>query len=121
MSIIVKIDKSSGKKNLYGYAINTNNVNDILKLNIEIEGNVYPIICSGFKECVFKKYGNGYHGFKMEIPFTLKDGKEHIVKILDENQSVLLEESFRFQYADISNHSSILNHSVLKNDVKREY
>ena len=117
MSIIVKIDKSSGKKNLYGYALNTNNVNDILKLFIELEGNIYPITCDKFKEGVFKKYGNGYHGFKIEIPIILKDGKEHIVKILDKDKSVLIEESIRFQYSDINikNNSSVLDSSEVNN------
>lgn len=117
MSIIVKIDKSSGKNNLYGYALDTNNVNDILKLFIEIEGNIYPIVCDKFKEGVFNKYGNGYHGFKIEIPVTLKDGKEHIVKILDKDHFVLTEESIRFQYSNLNKSTNpvVLNNLEVRN------
>ena len=92
MSIIGKIDSSSGKKSIYGYLLDTDNLKVSQKAILCIDDHQYIIDCNIFKDSLLKKYGNGEHGFKLEIPQECKDSKLHHVKLLDFDTSEIIDE-----------------------------
>lgn len=50
----------------------------------------HEILCDTYKSHTEQKFNSANHGFKHEIPDSLKDGKEHTIKIFDADNPNLL-------------------------------
>ena len=103
--IKASIDSTSGRKNLYGYVIDLNDINREVHTIITIDDKkTLNVICNRFKETVSQQYGNGFHGFKIEIPSEFKDGKHHLVKLFSSESSneIICESKILFSHLEQS-------------------
>ena len=128
-NIKASIDSTSGRKSLYGYVIDLNDVNREVQVTISLDDKkLFNLICNSFKENVLEKYGNGFHGFKIEIPSEFRDGKLHNVKITasDRSGEVFCEKSILFSHREQRDNLYIKQKTLTapdkenKNNIKRE-
>lgn len=93
MKLQGKIDSKSGKKSIFGYLLDEDNLSIIREAKILIDGEEYYSQSGLFKQFVQDKYANGYHGFKIEIPKKFKDSSKnkHIVELRDKLTNVLVD------------------------------
>ncbi len=76
------IDKESGRQSIYGHLLDKNTPQPRAGI-LCIDDDIYEIDCNIYHESIENKYGHGNHGYKLYIPIKHKDGKEHIVKLID--------------------------------------
>ena len=85
-----KIDRQSGRKSIYGYALNTD---DSVAIQVDIVIDLTTITTTSdiYKEKLFNKYGHGAHAFKITIPENFKDNAKHIIQLLDSKTKIILD------------------------------
>ena len=80
MKIIGKIDRTSGKKSIYGYALDKDKPFEQIKIQVVIDGDNGDNIvakCDRFKIHLNESLENPNHGFKINIPKKYQDGRNH--------------------------------------------
>ncbi len=120
-----KIDSSSGRKNIYGYLLDTDK-SESRNCTLSIDNGAHRIVCKCdndiFTNYTQNKFGHGYHGFRTAVPDALKDGKEHVVELIDEETgSVVDTKSLVFRKdKELESVKSVIN-SVKKKEVSKPY
>lgn len=103
MNIIGKIDSSSGRKSIYGYLLDRDNPNNSQKAILCIDNDQFTIECNIHKDSLLKRFGNGEHAFKFEIPQKYKNAERHSVKLLDFHNSKLVDsKTFHFKSFELN-------------------
>ena len=110
MKLQGKIDSKSGKKNIFGYLLDENNLSIIKEAKVLIDGEEFYTQSGLFKQFVQNKYANGYHGFKIEIPKKFKDSpkKTHIVELRDKETNTLVDKKELVFFSTSTQSSSLL-------------
>lgn len=89
-----KIDSSSGKINIYGYLLETDK-QDCRECIISIDNGIHKIECqcncNSFSNFTKEKYGYENHGFRVPVPYKLKDGKEHTIELIDKETATVVD------------------------------
>ena len=82
LQLVGYIDRESGRQSIYGYLLDK--ITSQSRTGILcIDDDIYEIECNIYHESIEKKYGHGNHGYKLYIPLKHKDGKDHIIKLID--------------------------------------
>ena len=92
MNIIGKIDKTSGRKSIYGYALDKDKPFEQIQIQIVIDGDNGDTIvakCDRFKIHLSESLENPNHGFKINIPKKYQDGKNHSIAIKSINNETI--------------------------------
>ena len=89
MNIIGRIDKKSGSKSIFGYALDTDNLSKKIEITLTIDSEKFQVECNRKKIHLNNKYQSSEHGFKLEIPPKFRDGREHLVTLIDSNQKLI--------------------------------
>ena len=104
-----KIDKKSGIYSIYGYALNTQS-DKAIKCSVTIDKISYSVMCNLPKQHLSKLYKNINHGFRILVDNIFRDGKEHLVKLVDDETSTVLDETkFIFPKSDINYSTKLFN------------
>lgn len=99
MKIIGKIDRTSGKKSIYGYALDKDKPFEQIKIQVVIDGDNGDTIvakCDRFKIHLNESLENPNHGFKINIPQKYQDGRNHSIFIKSINNDIIDSATLKF-------------------------
>lgn len=101
MKLKGKIDSKSGKKSIFGYLLDEDNLSIFKEAKVVIDDEEYYSKADLFKQFIQDKYFNGYHGFKIEIPNKFKNSKRttHVVELRDKQTNALIDKKELFFFS----------------------
>ena len=118
MKIIGKIDKKSGRKKIYGHALDIDS-HAPLKCVLYIDNESFIIECNLFNENLEKKYGHGNHRFVFIIPEKFKDNDIHHIKLMTLQKDLIDEMFVPLPNFSLLNYNELvsgyINDDVIKN------
>ena len=86
-----KINKESGRRSIYGWALDDNSENPI-SIILKIDDTELHADSNIFKQKIYDKYGHGNHAYKIEVPSNFKDSKKHLITLIDKKTKQVLDQ-----------------------------